>query len=62
MNCARCGRYLERDETALSYKLLGRASPQCFCLECLGKRFRLSREQLLELILHFRDAGCTLFR
>lgn len=62
MNCADCGAPLTRDETGLSRKLISRATRECYCLDCLGRRFHLSREQLLELAERFRAAGCTLFR
>ena len=61
MTCADCGRELERDEHALSYKLIGRGARQLYCMDCLGRRFRLSREALEGLIVRFREAGCTLF-
>jgi len=61
MICASCGKPLERIETGLSRKLINRATMECFCLECLGKRFRVTREQLVEMAEHFRQAGCTLF-
>jgi len=62
MKCADCGRELTRDETALSYKLISRAARECFCLACLGRRFGADRAALEELILRFREAGCTLFK
>ena len=61
MKCAHCGKALERDEMALSRKLLGRAARQCYCLECLGREFRVSQSELRDLIVRFREAGCTLF-
>ena len=61
MRCAECGRELSRDETGLSRKLISRATRECYCLECLSRRFRMPRERLLELAEHFRRAGCTLF-
>ena len=61
MKCANCGRELSRNETGLSFKLINRNTRECFCLECLSKRFRTSPEHLLELAEHFRKAGCTLF-
>ena len=62
MNCADCGRELVRDEKALSYKLIGRGTRQCYCMDCLGRQFRLSRAELEALVVRFRDMGCTLFR
>ena len=61
MNCADCGQELDRDERGLSYKLISRAATELYCLDCLGKRFSLSREELLRLAEGFRQAGCTLF-
>ena len=62
MRCRNCGRELTRDETGLSRKLISRDGKTCLCFECLESRFRLSEAQLQELIDHFREAGCTLFR
>ncbi len=61
MNCAECGKPLTRDETGLSRKLINRAARECFCLDCLGRRFKVTPEQLTEMAEHFRKAGCTLF-
>ncbi|MBQ6384217.1 MAG: hypothetical protein IJQ88_08765 [Clostridia bacterium] len=61
MNCTACGKALGRDETGLSRKLISRAARDCYCLDCLGKRFHVSRAQLQEMAEHFRRAGCTLF-
>ena len=61
MTCAACHRELTSDEQGLSRKLISRGTTALYCLDCLGATFRLTREQLLELIEHFRAAGCTLF-
>ena len=61
MNCAECGKPLTRDETGLSRKLINRAARECFCFDCLGRRFKVTPEQLMEMAEHFRKAGCTLF-
>ena len=61
MNCADCGCKLDRDECGLSYKLISRATTKLYCLDCLSRRFRISREELLRLADQFREAGCTLF-
>ena len=57
MKCASCGAVLTRDETGLSRKLISRAATECFCLDCLGKRFRVSREQLLEEVWGYEYYG-----
>lgn len=62
MNCAACGRELTGDEQGISRKLINRGTTRLYCLDCLGEMFRLRREQLQELIDHFRAAGCMLFR
>ena len=61
MNCAICGKPLSKDETGLSRKLISRAARECLCLECLSGRFKVPREQLMEMADRFRKAGCTLF-
>lgn len=61
MICQQCGRELSRDEIGLSCKLISRDRKTCLCLDCLGNRFRVSREQLTDMIEHFRRAGCTMF-
>lgn len=62
MKCADCGKELERDETALTYKLIGRGAKACYCLKCLGGQFCLTEAALKDMIVRFREAGCTLFR
>ena len=59
--CAGCGRELTADERGLTRKLVSRGTDKLYCLPCLGEMFKLSEDQLLELIEHFRAAGCTLF-
>ena len=61
MKCAECGAELSRTETGLTRKLISRAAEECYCLDCLEKRFHTSRSQLLEIAERFRQAGCTLF-
>ena len=62
MTCARCGQPLSSDETGLSRKLINRGTTVFFCFRCLGEDFKLTREQLEDLIARFREAGCSLFR
>lgn len=62
MKCMGCEKELDRDEIGLSCKMISRTGKSLYCLDCLGKMFHLTRAQLLELIEHFRAAGCTLFQ
>lgn len=61
MNCTVCGKPLNREETDLSYKLIGRAATTLYCLSCMSVKFRISEGQLREMAEHFRRSGCTLF-
>lgn len=61
VKCAACGRELTADERGLSCKLINRATPTMYCMDCLGRMFRMSPEQLRALIDRLRAAGCTLF-
>ncbi len=63
MTCAACGRTpLTQVETGLTRKLINRGTTVFYCLDCLALRFRVTREQLLEMAEAFRASGCTLFR
>ena len=61
MICSECGKELTRNETGISRKLINRATTVFYCLDCLSHIYDLSKEQLEELIEHFRRSGCTLF-
>ncbi len=59
--CADCGRALVSDEIGLSRKLMGRATHEFFCMDCLAARFSADKLALREMVERFRAAGCTLF-
>lgn len=59
--CAGCGRSLNKDEIALTKKLINRGAEKFFCLTCLAKSFSVSEELLKEKIEQFKRMGCTLF-
>ena len=61
MICCQCGKKLDADEVGLTRKLVNRGATEFFCFDCLGKRFHATREQLLDMVEAFRQAGCTLF-
>lgn len=52
--CAGCGRKVTQNEGGLSRKLINRNTQQLFCLTCLSARFKVSEENLLEMIERFR--------
>lgn len=60
-NCVNCGRNLQKDEIALSKKMLGKNTKQFLCLDCLSDYLNTDQEILKEKIEQFKDEGCTLF-
>ena len=61
LTCITCGRPLEKDEVALTRKLINRGATQYLCIDCLAKKFEVTREDLEHKIEEFRQMGCTLF-
>lgn len=61
MTCADCGRELVSDEVGLSRKLMGRATAEFLCMDCLAARFCADKATLREMIERFRAVGCALF-
>jgi len=59
--CAACGRESERDEIGLTKKLINRGTTTYYCIDCLAKKFEVTREDLEKKIVEFREMGCTLF-
>ena len=46
LTCITCGRPLEKDEVALTKKLINRGATQYLCIDCLAKKFEVTREDL----------------
>ena len=61
LTCITCGRPLVKDEVALTRKLINRGATQYLCIDCLAKKFEVTREDLEKKIEEFRQMGCTLF-
>ena len=61
LTCITCGRPLEKDEVALTKMLINRGATQYLCIDCLAKKFEVTREDLERKIEEFRQMGCTLF-
>ena len=60
-DCIRCGRQTDLKEIALSKKFLGRATQECFCLDCMAKEFGVEVEWLNRKAAEFKQNGCVLF-
>jgi len=59
--CSDCGKKLNRDEIALSKKMLGRAITEFYCIGCLAEYLECTRDDLEVKIQEFKEEGCTLF-
>ena len=62
-SCKECGAELLADDIAIYRKLVLRNAESFLCMACLAKRFGCTREDIENLIEHYRKSGeCTLFR
>lgn len=59
--CIYCNKDLDKDEIALSKKMLGKNTKQYLCLDCLSEYLNTDREMLIEKIEQFKEEGCILF-
>ncbi|MBQ8508712.1 MAG: hypothetical protein IJ493_02280 [Clostridia bacterium] len=59
--CEKCGAPLTQDEIALHRKLVSRGAEKFWCKECLSAHFDIPVKRLDELVVYYREAGCTLF-
>ena len=61
VRCARCGAPLEKDDIALTRKMVNRGADRFFCVPCLADHFQLAEAILRDKIREFKAMGCTLF-
>lgn len=61
LNCCQCGRPIGRDDIGLTKKLINRGATRYLCIDCLARKFEVTREDLERKIVEFREMGCTLF-
>lgn len=59
--CSECFKSLQKDEIALSKKMLGRISTEFYCLNCLSVILDCEHEDLVVKVLEFKEQGCSLF-
>ena len=61
LKCICCGRELTHNEVGLTKKLINRGATQFLCIDCLARKFEVTREDLEKKIIEFKEMGCTLF-
>lgn len=59
--CINCTKNLNKDEVALSQKMLGREITEFYCIDCLAEYLECNRDDLEVKIQEFKEQGCTLF-
>lgn len=59
--CNSCGKRLKKDESGLSMKYFGRSTSVKYCIRCLSKELKCTREKLRQDVRDFKSQGCALF-
>jgi hypothetical protein len=59
--CIECNEKLNRDEVALSQKMLGRDISEFYCINCLSEYLGCECDELIIKIEEFKEQGCALF-
>ena len=61
MTCIGCGAKLTSNDIGLHRKLINRGAQEFLCMDCLARKFGVTREELQQKIEQFKKQGCTLF-
>lgn len=59
--CTECGKELTNLDIGFHKKMINRGAVDCMCLECVCRRFDITKERAYEMIERFKKSGCTLF-
>lgn len=59
--CVECDILLQKDEIALSQKMLGRTITKFYCINCLAEMLDCDPDDLFIKIQEFKEQGCSLF-
>ena len=59
--CCDCKQPLNKDEIALTRKLIDDAPEEYYCLPCMAEFLGCSEDDLKIKIEEFKEQGCTLF-
>ena len=61
ITCCCCEKALNKDENALSKKLIDVDTEDFYCLTCMAEYFGCEEDDLKIKIREFKEQGCTLF-
>ncbi len=61
MDCITCGKKLTADDVGATKKLINRGATEFLCIDCLAKRFNVTRELIEQKIVAWKRMGCLLF-
>ena len=59
--CTQCGKELSADEIGLTLKLINKNCTSYLCISCLAQKFKVTEDDLRDLVERLRAEGCTLF-
>lgn len=59
--CKECGKNVSINEMGLNYKMISRELDEFLCIDCLAKKFNLSKKLLEDKIDYFISIGCEMF-
>lgn len=59
--CVSCGIELTHDDIGFHKKMVNRGAEEYMCIDCLCDYFGLTREKAEEMIVKFKEMGCSLF-
>lgn len=60
--CKECKAKISTDEIGLNLKLISRELDEYLCIDCLAKKYKLSRKILEEKIDYYKSIDCQLFK
>ena len=59
--CCGCAVSIEKDEIAITKRLINRGTTSYYCRTCLADAFGVTTEDIDCCIQHYKRIGCTLF-
>lgn len=59
--CCGCAVSIEKDEIAITKRLVNRGTTSYYCRTCLADAFGVTTEDIDRCIQHYKRIGCILF-